>query len=188
MKPFDYVVIVVSILIGLAIGDVTLSFHRLLRAGRRVRWHWGPPACALLAIAAVLRHFWVFWSIYHDLTSLTLIQFTPIIAVLILLFLATAAALPDEVPAEGIDLRAFYLSNRLHFWGLTTAWLAWLVIYNLIGRLRGGEPAPALTAVNLSAIALTASLIFVRRLWWHGLAIALLLAAVGVSWSRLTIR
>lgn len=189
MQPFDYLVVLVAILIGLAIADLVISAHKLLRASKRVKWHWASPACGVLALLAVLRQFWVFWHRRDDAAGMTLIGFLPVVGLLILLFLATAAALPDEVPAEGLDLKQFYLANRRHFWGLTAAWFVGVVVYNdVIARMRGLPLFPILQAVNAASVAIIISLMVVRRLWWHALAMALLLAGIAWQWLQLSIR
>jgi len=48
VSPFECVLPMVSILVGLAIGDLSLGLHRLLRARSRVDRDWLPLAAALL--------------------------------------------------------------------------------------------------------------------------------------------
>jgi len=188
MKPFDYIVVLVAILIGLAIGDVVISTHRLMRGARRVRWHWAAPAGGVLALLAILRQFWVFWHRRELSGGVTLVGFLPMVVLLIVLFLAAAAALPDEVPAEGIDLKAFYLGNRAHFWGLTLAWFLGVVAYNVTAALLlGVKLQPLLEAVNAITTAILISLLVARRLWWHAVAIALLLGGIVWQWLQLSI-
>jgi hypothetical protein len=187
MKPFDYLVVLVAILIGLAIADLVFSTHRLLRAARRVKWHWAAPACAVLALLAVLRTFWVFWN-RHAETSMTLASFLPIVGALVLMFLAAAAALPDEISAEGLDLKVFYLGNRRHFWGVTVLWLMTLVAINYSLALARGIPlSPAVAVLNVVVVAISISLMVVRRLWWHAVGIAVLLAGIAWQWLPLAI-
>ncbi len=42
MSIAEHVIVFISIIIGLAVGDLLVSFHRLLRERRRVRWAWVP--------------------------------------------------------------------------------------------------------------------------------------------------
>jgi hypothetical protein len=43
MSVGEYVAVFVSIILGIALGDLALSTHRLLRARHRVEWHWVTP-------------------------------------------------------------------------------------------------------------------------------------------------
>jgi H+/Cl- antiporter ClcA len=61
LSPFEYLLALVSILIGLAVADLSSSLHRLLRARRRVRWDWLPLAGAFLVILLILEFWWNLW-------------------------------------------------------------------------------------------------------------------------------
>ena len=50
MNTFEYITVLASIVVGLAIADLATSAHRLLRAGGRVRWDWIAPTAALLML------------------------------------------------------------------------------------------------------------------------------------------
>ena len=43
MSIADFVLAFVGIIIGLGVADLLISLHKLLRAGRRVKWHWAYP-------------------------------------------------------------------------------------------------------------------------------------------------
>jgi hypothetical protein len=54
MPAFEYLLSLVSILIGIALADIALSVHRLLRSDGAVRWHWHPIAAAAIIVLLVL--------------------------------------------------------------------------------------------------------------------------------------
>ena len=60
MTPFEYILPLVSVLVGLAIADLAVSFNRLLRARRRVTWDWLALLAAFIALVAVLDIWWMF--------------------------------------------------------------------------------------------------------------------------------
>ncbi|NBC00820.1 MAG: hypothetical protein GVY15_08165 [Bacteroidetes bacterium] len=134
MNPFEYLLPLVSIIVGLAIADLATSLHRLLRARRQVEWDWLPLATALLAVVLVLN---VWWELYpaEAIEVYTVAEFFPVMAGLIVLFLINAAALPDQVPSEGIDLRAFYESNSPYLWLLFAVYFALAIALNISSRL-----------------------------------------------------
>jgi len=175
MSAFEYISVLASIIIGLALVDILVSLNRLIRAGRSVRWHWAAPAAALLVVLTIIQ---IWWSIYRPQDApMTIGQFLPLLVQLVLLFLLAAAAFPDEVPAGGLDLRLYYDRNGPYFWSLFSAALAWLLVVDAIELLVKGESVLLLVdarLVDLAVLGVFVSLIFVRRLWWHSIALVLL--------------
>lgn len=192
MTPFEYILPLVSVLVGLAIADPAVSIHRLLRARHRVRWDWLPLAVALLAVLAVLELWWIFYASREAAFFTTLGGFLPLAAQLILVFLLTAAALPDTVPADGLDLRAFYDANGPYFWSLYAVYLAFIIAFRIISFLRGTVPnvtgiaGAALSLVpSVVLLALFVALARVRRRRFHTVAVLALLALFLAQWSGL---
>ena len=134
MNPFEYLLPLISVIVGLSITDLATSLHRLLRARRRVEWDWLPLATALLALLLVLN---IWWGLYPEeaLEVYAVADFFPILTTLIALFLINAAALPDRVPPEGIDLRAFYESNSSYLWLLFAVYIALATALTISNRL-----------------------------------------------------
>ncbi len=118
MPPFEYVIPLVSVLVGLAITDLAMSLNRLLRARDRVKWDWLLLLVAFMAILAVLDIWWMFYGEQEATLYQTLAGFLPLAAQLIILFLINAAALPDDVPKEVMDLKKFYEDNNPYLWPL----------------------------------------------------------------------
>jgi len=182
MTPFDYTSVLSSIIVGLALTDILVSVHRLLRAGPKVKWDWAAPVAALLVTLTLIQ---IWWLLYRPTDAgMTIGQFLPLLVELVLLFLLASAALPDEVPAEGVDLKAYYDRNRPYFWALFTAALAWTMVMQAIEEFPAGGSLVSLLigrSADLAALAVFASMIFIRQRWWH--VIGFLLLAVGpVGW------
>ena len=182
MSAFEYVSVLASIVIGLALVDILVSTNRLIRAGPQVRWDWAAPVASVLVVLTLIQ---IWWGLYQpEDRPMTIGQFLPLLVELVILFLLAASALPDEVPAEGIDLKAYYHRNGPYFWGLFTAGLGWLI---LVGAaqfvIAGASPWPYLAQrwVDVVILGVFASLIFVRNRWWH--AIAFLILSLGpIGW------
>ncbi|MFN3946018.1 MAG: hypothetical protein ACK4K7_13925 [Allosphingosinicella sp.] len=179
MTAFELVAPLVAIFVGLAFADMASSLHRLLRARRRVRWHWFVFSAAVLLVLLTLE---IWWSGIRDLEraglTFTIGLFVPVLAQLLVIFLLASSALPDAVPDEGIDLEAYYWEHARFFW----SWMALLLLSFVVQRmvivasLRGvdrlGAALPG-AVPNLIVIGLMLSLVFVRRRWWHVLWLAL---------------
>ncbi len=130
LQPFEYLLILLSIVLGLAIADLCVSLNRLLGAGARVKWDWLAPLAALLAMEMVVTRWWLWFADAGLLRNVTYAMYLVLILTGVLLFLLAAAALPDEVGDEGVDLRAYYATTARRFW-LTFA--AYWVVGNAAG-------------------------------------------------------
>lgn len=118
MSLIERVAVLVAIVLGLALAELGTSFHRLMRAGKRVKWDWMSPALAFVMLLEAVQFWWLSQGWYANATELRLIEFLPRLIILLMIYLLAAAALPDEVPEQGLDLRAFYLESSRYFWAL----------------------------------------------------------------------
>ena len=184
MATAEHVTTFVSILVGLALADIAHSLHRLLRAGRRVSWDPLAPLAAFFVTASVVNTWWTADRVYaHALTYATIL---PNLVSLILLFLVASAVFPDEVPTEGLDLKAYYLDNRRYFWGLFILWLLALVINEaMTSAAQGRTSEEILRAVgpNLPFVPLFGLLMWTRNRWVHGVVLVFCLLVIVGSWA-----
>jgi hypothetical protein len=189
VSAFEYLLPLVSVLIGLAVADLSVSVHRLLRARRRIEWDWLPLAAALLVLLLILEFWWAFFELGRAAVWTRYAGFLVLAAALVSMFLLASAALPDAVPDDGLDLGDYYDENRRYFWvlfALCTV-LALVVDYAAEWNL-AGAPGGALRALPTLAIAgLLLSLAFVRKRRYHAVVVPLLLVFFGWNWSQLRI-
>ncbi len=186
MTPFEYILPLVSVIVGLAIADLTVSFNRLLRARNRVTWDWLTLLSAFAALLSVLDMWWMFYGVQDSTFYYTLTGFLPLAVQLILLFLINAAALPDGVPAEGINLKQFYAGNSGYLWGLFTVYFFSIYVTRAITLwIEQGNLGDMVSQTfgNLAMLALVGSLMVVRRRWFHGLVLVAFLGVYFVRWS-----
>lgn len=134
MSVSDYVLAFVTVVLGLAITDLLVSFHKLLRAWRRVTWDWLTPLLALLMLLAAVLFWWLCYVWFIGVQSLSILQFLPKLAFLAVNVLMIVSVLPDEIPDQGIDLRRFYFDSRVHIWGLVTIGFVLSIAVNMIDR------------------------------------------------------
>ena len=181
MNSFDYITVLVAIMIGLAIADIASSLHRLLRAGGKVRWDWIAPTAAALVLLELFNLWWK----WHGFTGSTLGEVLPYFGVLLLLYLAASASLPDEVPADGIDLRAFAAQSHIYFWSVYTAFVvAWIGLRTVQNISRGDSAATILGAhlFDYLSIAIYGLVIALRLRWLSGAALTGTLIWLGWGW------
>lgn len=181
MDGFEYVSVLSAIIIGLALTDVLVSLHKLIRAEKLVRWDWAAPVATLFAVLTIVQ---IWWSLFGTQDQpLTIGQFMPQLVELVLLFLLAAGALPDEIPAGGLDLRKYYDRNRPYFWSLYAAALAWPVAIETVAALINGASWGALRYRGMDFLILSVfiSLVFIRNRWWH-LAAFVLMSLGPIGW------
>jgi hypothetical protein len=187
MSPFEYLLALVSILIGLAVADLSMSLHRLLRARQRVRWDWLPLAAALLVMLLILEFWWVFYSLGTSPTFTRYGPFLVLAASLVSMFLLASAALPDEVPARGLDLGSYYHDNARYLWSLFALFVVLMIAVEMLAsatHLWSADFALR-TLSNLVFVALLASLALLRRRRYHAVLVPTLLVYLLWQWSAL---
>jgi hypothetical protein len=184
---FGYLAAFITIIIAIALGDLAMSFHRLMRARRRVTWHPIPLLAALWVLLTLLTSF---FSIF-DLTRVDHISYYVLIwkmAPLFLYFLAACAVLPDEVPATGVDLLESYLADRRYLYSLLLAasvldnadslWKHWDYISAHTSFLLG-----FVLPILISTAAALVAMIWRSEKWVHWAALAVLLIGALLAYN-----
>lgn len=192
MAAGEYVSAFASIILALAVTDLATSMHRLLRARTRVRWAWLPLAAALLILLATVQFWWTFFELWSARPRFSLGGFLPDFITLLLLFFIASAALPDEVPADGLDLEAYYFGNRVYFWTLFALLVVSTTVSTILYRATpattsGDALGWVLESGNLPVLAISALLIATGKRWVHGALVLFMLVALLWQWAALTI-
>lgn len=169
MNPFDYSLGLLTILMGLALADVTFSFHKLAVRARVIHWDGRPLVAAALVIVECVRLWFGQWTLRNSSIALTFPIYFGLFVQMLLLVLLASASLPDE-PSDNCDLGAVYENRRRYFWGLFAAYhltyfLFWLLIFGATNAA-GTGPAIAVDWVRvLAPVAAFALLATVRSRW-----------------------
>jgi len=174
LQPFEYLLLFVVIILGLAIGDLATSTQRLLTAGKLVKWDWLAPLAGLVAFLLTVSQWWDWFGDERIARNITFPMFLAFLTAAVLLFLVCATALPDDFGEEAIDLRVFYASNARRFWLLflahwasTAGALVWAWISVAHGQLNQAHWA-------WLTLPIAAPLVFVKNRWWHGVSLVAL--------------
>ena len=158
--------VLVSIVLGVAITFELEHLNKVLRAPG-VRWHWAQPAFALFVLLSSISFWWNAASIKQE--TLALGEFLPVMFQLIMLALLAAAAFPDRVPEEGIDLAQYYQNSRVYQWVLMNLYF-WSIhiayVYKVAMRTGDfGTFAMQVGPDTIGALILFA-MIFLKK-WWQ---------------------
>lgn len=163
MHVGEYILVLVSIVLGLALTDLAFSTHRLIRRRADVKFDATPILAALLAAYLVFTNFWGDYRHYRIATSASLWATLPNLAILFVNFLIAAAALPDDWNGK-IDLWQNYLATRRQFWILITIGTLMALVYNAVNQRL--LPVSAYVSAAL-VLALAATLCITERRWVH---------------------
>jgi hypothetical protein len=188
MTPFEYALGLISILMSLALADIVMSFHRLMRHARTVRWDGRILLAAVLVIVEIIRIWFAQWTLRDLEAALGFPIYVALFVHILLLVLTAVACLPDEVN-DGCDLSEFYDRNRRYFWSVFAAsqlayFLLWLVFGGSQSSVSG--PVGLIDWVRILApLAAFLLLAFVRRpLLDYGIPLLLIVFYAWRYWPQ----
>jgi hypothetical protein len=115
MEAFDYAMGLVTIVVGIAMSDLAVSFHKLLRHRRTVSWDARTLLAAALTFVVLFSMWFDLWAVHARPEILNFPFLLSIIVELVLLFLMATAVLPDD-PLPNDDLATFYDDNARSIW------------------------------------------------------------------------
>jgi hypothetical protein len=165
MTPFEYALGLISILMSLALADLVLSFHRLLRHARTIKWDGRILVAVALVVLEVIRIWFAQWTVRDVQELLSFPIYAALFLHILLLVLTAAACLPDEV-GERCDLSVFYDQNRRYFWSVFAAsQLAYFLLWLIFGGTQASVGSATLFdwARTLTPLAIFVLLALVRR-------------------------
>ncbi len=114
MSAFDYLTVLVSIVLGLAIANVLTRLATVITARERIDFYWPPVAWSIFLFFISVQHWWAEWGVRHttewNFGTFWLQLLTPVD-----LFLLSALALPEREENGKLDLGAWYFHNRAWF-------------------------------------------------------------------------
>lgn len=172
MNQFEYLSVLISIIIGLGLSHLLSSAARLIQLRHRARLY--APTLAWMAslLLAQIQIWWVAfdrrgvaqWNFYSFLLYLLI----PIGA-----YVLSYLIVPDLDSEDGVDLKASYYANQSWFFGILAA-----ILSISLGEefLRDGHITGDVDALFRVGFLLIAGIAMrVRREWFHALTSALFL-------------
>lgn len=115
MSSFDYLSVLISIVLGLSIANVLTGLVALVRHRRRASSFWPLP---MWMVTLFLIHIQTWWALF-GLRATTQWSFAAFLVVLlqpVALFVMAALIVPELSASGDIDLRGFYFRVALVFW------------------------------------------------------------------------
>jgi len=181
MTAFDYLTVLVSIVVGLAIANVLARLAAVITARERVDFYWPPVAWAIWIFFIAVQHWWAQWSVRHtrewNFATFWLEMLFPV-----LLFLLSALVLPDRDEHGKLDLGQWYFRNRAWFLAVLFCLLVVSLAEELVRTGRIASPVNLGFQLFFGALCIVAFLSKSRRAqeWITGVAMVSTFAYVAV--------
>jgi hypothetical protein len=182
MDVFNYVMVLVSVIAGLAVTQMLQGVTQLAQEAGRVKIYWVQLVWALANFFWILSWWWFEFNLARQTWTFRLFLFVVIYAVII--YLRCAVIFPLAI--ERIeDMRAYYYSRRAPFFGLILLQVAVDLIDTLLkGRSHAAAMGPLYWIGMPLMAALAAVAIKTRNAIFHA-GYALIALAYGVTVSLL---
>ncbi len=140
MDAFNYLSVLISLILGLAITQVLKGFRGLMQSRTRLAGYWPAVVWAILVLVISVQAWWAMFGL-RQVPEWTFYGFSAVLAQTIVLYLLAALVLPDFFGDAPVNLRAHYYGQRRWFFALLA-----LLIATSLGRqliLGGRLPPPA---------------------------------------------
>ncbi len=175
LGPFEYLLLLAAVILGLALTDLAMSLHRLLAADQRVRWDWLAPLAAVVAFLKIVTQWWSWFGVSNVAKRLTFEMYVAELVGAVLLFLMAAAALPDEADDPVIDLRQHYARCSRRYWLLFAGQWTLITAVGLWAQVQIGHAHLSLLSPIFAIVPVAVSLAFIKSRWFHGLCLVALI-------------
>lgn len=130
ISPFEYVTILVSIILGLGITKILSSLAELLYDFRRVRFFWVHSIWVVLILYIHVQEWFILYEL-KDYPTWKLPVFLFILLYPITLFLAASMLFPVIENDEEVDLKKFFILNYKPLYFLFLVCIVLSLIFNI---------------------------------------------------------
>ena len=133
LSLFEYLAVIVSVIIGLGLTRILEGVGGLLEARVRVHIYWVHLVFTGIVFLGHLLFWWLFWS-SRDVEAWSFFPFLFLLLQPIILYLLAGLCFPDFSGTEPIDFRIFYYRNHRWFFGLFALLMALISLRDILFR------------------------------------------------------
>jgi len=179
MNPVEHLIVLVSIIIGLAIADLLSSLRHLIRNRDRVRFHWLPLVWSGLIFLQLVQIWWIYFYTLQAEIWRSYFAYVFFLLVPVLLYLIASWILPDRDDSGPVNLKEYYFRENGWIFGLIS--LA-AVVQIASEVLQGHELLHSARIGQVTAAVLFASLAWTKSIRYHG-AVTIFLASLFFAFA-----
>jgi hypothetical protein len=164
VETFNYLSVLLSIILGLAITQVLLGFRGLILTRLKVKLYLPTVIWAGVTLLIAIQAWWASFGLRMR-ASWTFLGFIVIVLQAISVYMAAAVVLPDISGDSIVDLRDHYFAHRRWFFGFMLSSVVFSAAkeFALNGHLPGRLNGKFHVIFALTAIAAA----IIRREWFH---------------------
>jgi len=174
MDEFNYLSVLLSLIIGLAITQILKGYRGIVLARRRVRLYWPSVLWSASLLLLNVQSWWASFDL-REVRVWTFAGFATLLAQTIFQYMLAAIVFPDFFGDEAVDLRAHYFAHVRAFFGLAALVLAASVAKDLV--IGGTWPRPLDLVFHAVFATMLAIALLTRSEFVHK-AIALIVAVL----------
>ncbi len=130
MTPFEYVTVLISIILGLGITQIVTGLADLIHQWDRVKVYWPHLLWIFLIFFLHIQEWWATYEL-RDFSSWRLTTFFFVILYPIILFILAKLLFPFGLLEGTIDLKEFYFDNFRRIFG----WSVVLIVFALLTNI-----------------------------------------------------
>lgn len=179
MTQHEYVFVAISIILGLAITRLLSEVGGLIRAHKRIKFHWATALWAACVLIFILQMWWVGWAL-RDFADWSIADFLFLVAGTVFIYGAAELALPVEDYDVASDKELDFLRHSQSLGRVSAAsMLAYFMIgpyYNI--RLLDHAPVPSVAVAGIGALLVLG--IVLRPAWFSTLTVIFAVYAVAL--------
>lgn len=117
MGLFEFLMVLVSVVIGLGVTEILTGWANMLRIKSRVRFYWVHTLFQLGVFFALLQQWWELW-LMSKMGEITFISVLVILSPSILIFLIANLLFPGNKDTGAVNLKEYYYSQSSLVWVL----------------------------------------------------------------------
>lgn len=140
MDAFSYLSVLLSVVLGLAIQQILQGYRALALNRRSVTLYWPTIAWTVSLLLMTSQHWWASFDLSTH-REWTFAAFAAILVQTALIYMFAGLVLPDIPAGQSVDLKAHYYRERIAFFSVGAATIAWSGVRELIldGHFPTGE-------------------------------------------------
>lgn len=129
MTPFEYVSVLISIILGLGITVLLTGLADIIRNYQAVKVYWPYLIWILIVFILHFQEWWISYSLRSEM-EWTLPRFLFVITYPIVLFILAHLLFPQKWSKKGVDLKVFYFNNFPKYFGAALLLLVISILQN----------------------------------------------------------
>jgi hypothetical protein len=180
MTPFEYIAVLVSIILGLGVTQIITGVAHFIHTGNKVKIYWPHLLMIIIVFLFHLQEWWVFWE-YKDIKVWKMSTFLFVLLYPITLFVQARLLFPFDNFEEETDLKSFYYDNYRYYFLLIGVQAVFSMIDNM--WLRGLTLQDQIVQMALIVLTLIIAGFKIKNEWVHKILMLLLIFSVIIIFA-----